>query len=117
MRIFLVIALCSFAGWADAEVMSGEELHKLSAAYGRMNDRQERDASDALYSGEFIGYVHAVVDVGVEVKQLCRPPSDVSMGQIAATVKLYLDQHPQRWNDSGWILTIEALREVFPCKR
>ena len=68
------------------------------------------EKGDTFHSGLFTGYVLGVNDGNVNNKI----PEGVTVGQLCAIVGKYSEDHPEKWNQLGWLLVAEALREAFP---
>jgi len=43
-------------------------------------------------------------------------PNGIELKQLLAIVTKYFKAHPESWNDSAFMLVIEALKEAFPKK-
>jgi Rap1a immunity proteins len=74
--------------------------------------------SDQLNQGECIGIIEALRQMSWLMPptfQSCAPDGVTNL-QLAVVVVRWLDQHPQRWNENFQYLTLEALREAWPCK-
>jgi len=116
----IVFALLAF-GWATSAFgwETGNDLIPLWKEY-------KADHRDYYSSGMFIGYIAATLDgldltnyvldethygdgdLGFEI------PKDATLGQLCSVVGKWLENHPEKWNMSGTLVVIAALREAFP---
>jgi hypothetical protein len=76
--------------------------------------------SDAVMQGMCVGMIDALdflmSQLPAEDKEYrsC-PPSDATLKQTVQVVMKYIDERPERMNESFKKLAIEAIREAWPC--
>ena len=65
-----------------------------------------------------IGYYLGIID-GVKVLNnvIYCLPRNTSTGQLAAIVRKYIKNNPEKWNRGTWDLVVVPLKIVFPCKK
>jgi hypothetical protein len=107
--IIAAIPLQSSAGFVD-----GNELSRLLGAHSRMIENRgiPGDAQDA---STLMGYIMGTHDT-LENVSFCTPPNS-TVGQLAAVVKKYVNDNPDKWTLPGKILVRWALTDAFPCKK
>ena len=85
-----------------------------------MNNKAPTMSSDAVMQGMCVGMVDALdflmSDLPAEDKEYrsC-PPSDATLKQTVQVVIKYIDERPERMNESFKKLAIEAIRDAWPC--
>ena len=62
------------------------------------------------------GYVAGVVDSFDGIGIFCAPVG-ITLLQLVAIVKKYLEENPERWHITASKLVAEALQKSFPCKK
>lgn len=86
----------------------------------RLFQRLEKDlnGSTDYGSGAATGYVLGVLDFAQDVL-VCMPTGDAGVGvrQAKQIVFNYMQKHPELWNQSADISVVNAVQEVFPCKK
>lgn len=84
------------------------------------NELLERVHTDARQAARFYAYVSAIVDAldgrGLPELGCFRVPSDATLGQVADSVKLYLDRNPGVRHKNAAHLVITALATDYPCR-
>lgn len=93
--------------------VTGADLQSEFAAHTRA-EQKTADLSDAIKSGDVVGYVTGVADVA-SIQGLICVPSDVSKKQLVAIVKRYFEQNPDKWNQPAPDLVLAALKPNFAC--
>lgn len=106
IALLLTCLAMPLPSWAD--FTNGNELQEWLS---RSEDKNE----SRYHTGLFRGYVSGVIDTGNDV--LFCTPDGVTRGQYIAVVAKYIKEHPEQWNLSASTLVINALRQVFPCKK
>ena len=103
----LLVASHSFAGFID-----GNELYKDGLEYYKSNIGQKA----SYYSiGLYSGYVDGVFDSYYRI--LFCPTGRITAGQVFDIVFKYLQNHPEVRNKPANDIILEALREIWPCKK
>ena len=107
--VLLVIVLAVALTPASAAIfLTGNTLAERCAG-----DVVNPNAPDTYPAGVCIGYVAGVSD---QIDTACTPKG-VTVGQIVAVVKKYLNDHHERLHYSAASLVEEALQAAFPCKK
>lgn len=105
MRLFCLILffLLTVESVFGASIFtSGNQLQKWV--------KSERTIEKALYAG----YVSGVSDTANGA--LFCIPAEVRVEQIMAIVEKFLKNNPEKWNNSGSSIVIDAMETPFPCK-
>lgn len=97
----------SFSTLVLADFFNGNDLKKIL-------DEQE-GGKGSFSEGVYAGYVSGVSDA-LDGTVYCIP-SQTTIRQSNAIVKKYLEANPEKWNEPGSMLIVEALSKAFPCKR
>jgi len=104
--MFLVVS------YSFASFFNGNHLYKDGLEYYKHNIGQE----GSFYSdGFYTGYVSGVYDSYAGV--LFCPTGSVSLGQVCDIVLKYLQDHPEVRNKPANEIVVDALKEVWPCKK
>jgi hypothetical protein len=74
------------------------------------------DKAEYFENGKCLGYVQSVVDYVEGMHFIC-VLDPVRNRQLIAIVSKYLNEHPERWHESAFILAGDALQAAFPCKK
>jgi Rap1a immunity proteins len=61
------------------------------------------------------GYCMGLIEGLTMVWRSCMP-GEVTMGQTAAVIVHWLDQHPERWHEDFTKLAMQAMHDAWPCK-
>jgi hypothetical protein len=76
-------------------------------------------SSDAVMQGMCVGIVDALdflmSELPADKEYRSCPPSDATLKQTVQVVLKYIDERPERMNESFKKLAIEAIREAWPC--
>jgi Rap1a immunity proteins len=85
-----------------------------------INNKAPTISSDAVMQGMCVGMVDAIDFIMSELPpeekeyRSC-PPSDATLRQTVQVVIKYIDERPERMNESFKKLAIEAIRDAWPC--
>ena len=85
-----------------------------------INNKAPTLSSDVVMQGMCVGMVDALdflmSELPAEDKEYrsC-PPSDATLKQTVQVVMKYIDERPERMNESFKKLAIEAIRDAWPC--
>ena len=105
---FLLASLLSHGGFAHA------------VYYVDGNQLLERVHSDKQQAARFYAYVSGMVDSldgrGIAEIGCFRIPSEATLGQVADSVKVFLDQNPKVRHKNAAHLVVTALSADYPCK-
>jgi len=117
----VLIALATLASVSTDAKADGNSL--LAACNGVIRSVDDGAKRDELSFGFCMGLMQGVVGTlrGVQIarpetKLVCLPDGQVSNGQAARIVVQYLKNHPAELQLDETILTVRALREVYPCR-
>ena len=85
-----------------------------------INNKAPTMSSDAVMQGMCVGMVDALDFLMSELpeedkKYRSCPPSDATLKQTVQVVIKYINERPERMNESFKKLAIEAIREPWPC--
>lgn len=94
---------------------TGADLEKFLDASQRF-DNGTAQTGDGLDDGFGMGYIIGVLDLENASGKLCTPPN-VSVRQVVAMVRKYLDANPEQWNRDAATLVDAALRPAFSCTK
>jgi len=101
--LLLFMPTASIAGGNLGRFYDGDELKDVGAS------------NSSNLKGVFMGYVAGVADslnqTGFYI------PESAKADQLAAVVRKYLEDHPERWHFTASSLVADALMQSFPCKR
>jgi hypothetical protein len=98
----LILATALLAGSAHAEFMTGNDLL----------DKLTGTTTDQVLG---LGYILGVFDAS-RGTYIC-PPGQITAGQTRDIVKGYLERTPQQRHNTGDLLVVVALGQVWPCKK
>ena len=102
MKNFL-ISLLLVCTTAQAQYQSGNELY---------SDLIGRTDAEQMFA---LGYVVGVVDAYIQ-KEVC-VPQNVTQGQLAEVVTLFLASRPQIRHQPADVLVVLAVRQHWPCSK
>ena len=120
-RIATILFLGLIVFSASAQWTSGNDLHKQWIEYRKLDMGLTHDSKMSLL---YMGYISACMD-SLEMLYLVtnkpdRPtkqfpiPPNATLGQICSIVGKYLDNHPENWSESGYMVFMAAIMEAFP---
>ncbi|UCD68921.1 MAG: hypothetical protein JSW48_02125 [Betaproteobacteria bacterium] len=113
LTAILMIAGAMLALPVQAGFVNG---HELMDAAREVEKAAANQPNASFYDvGRFFGYIEAVSDVFTGVR-FC-PSANVTVGQVAAIVIKWLEDHPEDRHYSADSLVKAALEEAFPCHR
>jgi hypothetical protein len=74
---------------------------------------------NALSTGYCQGFVKGVLQAAafVDPPLVCQPPEGVALGQAVKVVLQHLEDHPELRYMSELEVTLDALRQAYPCKK
>ena len=70
---------------------------------------------DTMMYGYYLGNIHGI-RLAVNGILFCTP-KDSKDNQLAAVVRKYIKNNPEKWNEGAWNLIFIPLKEAFPCKK
>lgn len=112
--IFAILIGASFGAQAQPFV-TGSKLHEMFQTVEH-TDPKSANLSDFTNLTMLSAYLWGIGDTG-DNALFCLNGINPSSPQGRAVVMKYLKDNPERWNESGALLVVEAFRKAFPCKR
>jgi hypothetical protein len=107
LGLALGLALASLAAPADGQFLTGAQL---------LQHLDEADAGTSFTKRTIsMGYVSAIYDLA-QGDRIC-PPGPVAASELMKVVHLFLRAHPDRQQEPGAKLVLDALAGRFPCDR
>jgi hypothetical protein len=118
MRVYIIVAgvALSVVGRASATVVdAGTEAQKSCEL---LVQGSFRDQGEARSAGSCEGMIEAVMLFSPNLPADVRacPPAQGSVLESAKVLLRYLDNNPERLNQPGITLAIEAFRDAWPCR-
>lgn len=121
MRAFLVVlvgavlSLLSVSGSAEEPALSGEVLLKHCESV--LQDRTPRSFEAGVCVGmlQTLTYIQPLLDPQYERAGYCLPQG-LPHEQEVRVVVTYLQSHPERLQEEGQTLALDALHQAFPCQ-
>jgi Rap1a immunity proteins len=112
--LFTSAVLVLFAGQANAEIITGNDL----VEYMREQDKHNMGHPNPEYFsvGFYSGFVAGAFDAYDSAGMLCYT-DQVALGQAEAIVSRYLKANPDKWNLPAVDLIQDALQSAFPCAK
>ncbi len=98
----ILVALLFLPALSNADYFSGNDI------MDSWNNKYHE--ANSIVRGYFAGVQDAYNGVYFCV------PSEVKMSQAAEVIIKHMKENPDRWHEAGKNLTINALRNTFPCK-
>ena len=109
--ILLVVMLLGSLGVSASDISSGNNLLEQC-------DEWEKVGGEGFHTGYCMGFINGVRSSVMlfKLNTTCIPEA-VTLAQSIRVVHKYLNEHPERLHEHKIILTLDALKEAFPCKR
>ena len=108
MRIaFVAAVLVLVASSADAQILTGQDIHTGIEAYDALGDGRDIGQSAWGQSQMVLGYIQAVYDMAEGSS--FDAPIGVQYGTIIRVVYDHLDECPEKWAAPPYLLIVEAL--------
>jgi hypothetical protein len=122
MRAWLVglvgatLSLLPVSGATEDPVLSGEVL--LKHCESALQEREPRSFEAGICVGilETLRYIQPLLDPKYGKAGYCLPQGLASEQEVRVVVT-YLQSHPERLQEEGRTLALDALHEAFPCKK
>ena len=116
------IAMLPVTGHAQPSPTSANQVMQGCRAFLAWKWDRAESRDDTFLSGACVGIVSALgaaaTDSELSIKGttgVC-VPEGVTMGQQVRVVVTYIDARPNRLHENFYVLTMEALRDAWPCK-
>ena len=103
IRLLAFLLLLFYTSLAHADYFYGNDLIQL------INSNQHMEI--AMYRGYIAGVQDSYNGIYFCV------PKTVRLSQSSEIVTQYLKADPKKWHEAAKVLVIEALSNVFPCKK
>jgi hypothetical protein len=119
LRVVLVGAMLSLlpgAGLAEEPALSGEVLLKHCEAALQEGAPPSFEAGVCVGILQTLGYVQPLLDPKYGKAGYCLPQGLADKQEVQVVVT-YLQSHPERRQEEGSTLALDALHEAFPCKK
>ena len=97
---------------ASNNFISGNSLHSDLVAWTNIQENRATGGEE-VEGVRGISYVMGVSDA-LSGQAFCIT-SENTAGQLAAVVRKYLEDHPDRWQFTASSLVVDALHQAFPC--
>jgi hypothetical protein len=111
-----VLIMVGTASWAqDTTFGTGQWLHDDWLAFQKVIGGDSPTDKEGVISAMYSGYVLAATVVMRDANWIAIPAKS-TVGQWAAVVGKYLDDHPEQWTLSAEVLVYRALYAVWPGK-
>ena len=110
MRAFILVAVLVGLP-VQAQGYDGNELVALMREFDR--GLAGDPDSNAIESGQYMGYVTGVYEAYVTAKLVCGP-ANVTIGQVITVVGNYLKVNPSKWNAGVVPFAVELQRWRTP---
>lgn len=111
---FTFLILTSSTVFAGPSI-TGAKLYEMGQAAERLE--QKSAAGDDLANMMMMSaYLWGVHDLASGIS-FCLGGTNPAGPQGRAIVMKYLQENPERWNESGALLAAEAFNRAFPCKK
>ena len=122
MRALLVVLvggmlnLLPVSGAAEEPALSGEVLLKHCEPV--LQERAPRSFEAGVCVGilETLRYIQPLLDPKYGKAGYCLPQGSASEQEVRVVVT-YLQSHPERLQEEGRTLALDALHQAFPCKK
>jgi hypothetical protein len=111
LSIFFLIGQNS----ANAAFYTAGDIQKGILSHERVSQNRSLDA-DAQESAVMMGYIASVADEASSRNMACFS-TGVTIGQLVAVVRNYLNAHPNIWDVNAVPVIRLAIIEAFPCKK
>jgi hypothetical protein len=115
MRIIIAVLFSiSVPSWAS-EPITGNDLMEWVPAFKSVQSLSPEDPVSLAKSSEMTDYVLGVSDKLVSAGAVCFP-ADTTSSQIVTAFIMFLERHPQRWNEDGEVLVTSSLK-AYRCPK
>lgn len=112
-KAIAILATVMLLGCANVDAATDSFI---SGAQAQLSESPDRGDHQKAYN---IGYYQGSVTstVALENKEFCHPSEWIKLGQAFKVVALYTRNHPERHHIGDIALTLEALKDAFPCHK
>jgi hypothetical protein len=109
-----LIAAMTLSGGAAAEVDAASANYVMPGCRSLINTH--KDGAELFKKGLCSGLIVGATAVGHVTKVLCAP-NEATVIQLTRVVVQFIDARPKRHHEDFMVLSLEALRTAWPCKR
>jgi len=113
--IGVLLSLFPGSGAAEEPALSGAVLLKYCEPALQEGAPRSFETGHCEGIVETLQYIQPLLDAKYGKARYCLPP-DVAAEQEIGVVVRYLQSHPERLQEEGRTLALDALHEAFPCK-
>lgn len=71
---------------------------------------------DAVRAARFMGYVEGALDAAIFDKNFCFELEGKPLPAVARTIGIHVENHPQDWHKSAYLMVLRALTNAYPCR-
>ena len=114
--IGVMLSLLPESGAAEEPALSGAVLLKHCESVLQDGAPKSFEAGTCVGILETLRYIQPLLDPKYEKAGYCLPPG-LPFEQEARVVVTYLQSHPERLQEEGRTLALDALHQAFPCKK
>jgi len=113
-KVLLVIGLMLMTCQAvyGAEYATGNDFVNRWREYKKDDVGQRYSSFDVAY---YMGYVDGISDTGYGI--WFAYPKGTTTSQLCHVVGKWIDDHPERWANTPWVIVVTALQEAFPLQK
>lgn len=110
-----MLSLLPVSGAAEEPALSGDIL--LKHCESALQDKTPRSFGAGVCVGilQTLTYIQPLLDPTYEKASYCVPQGLLNEQEVRV-VATYLQSHPERLQEEGRTLALDALHEAFPCK-
>ena len=122
MRVLFIVlvgallSLLPMSGAAEESSLSGKDLRQYCEAVLQGHAPQSFEAGIWVGTLQTLRYIQPLLDPRYGKADYCLPPG-LPSEQEAQVVVTYLQSHPERLQEEGRTVALDALHQAFPCKR
>ena len=113
--IGVMLSLVPVSGSTEEKALSGEVLLKHCEAALQEGAPQSFEAGVCVGILQTLGYMQPLLDPKYGKAGYCLPQG-LPYAQEVRVVVTYLQSHPERLQEEGSTLALDALHQAFPCK-
>ncbi len=111
-----LLSLVPLSGSAEEKSLSGEVLLKHCQAALQESVPQSFEAGVCIGILQTLRYIQPLLDPKYGKAGYCLPEG-LPYEQAVRVVVTYLQSHPERQQEEGSTLALDALHQAFPCKQ
>ena len=118
----IILMLSSTAVFATREGSGAELLYFCEAVEAHMDRPPLKDILEAGEGGYCVGWTESyLINIQafggkIPAMKACLPKEGLDVFDGVRILIKYLENHPNRLNESASVLTLDAFKEAFPCE-